>query len=427
MPLPLTVIPIPGPGAEDVLVAPDGRVWTGTADGAIHVHDPATHETTTVTATGGRPLGLENLPDGRILVCDAHRGLLALDPATGDLETLLTEVDGERLLFCNNAAVTADGTIWFSDSSRVWPVEEWKNDLIEHTRTGRLFRRTPDGTVTTVLDQLCFANGVALTAEADAVLVAETGTRTIRRVHLSSDGTPGATTTWVDDLPGHPDNIALGSDGLVWVTVASPTDPALSILQKSPQAVRGMVRRLPERLKPKPKQTARVLALDSTGRTVHDLDFDATQLAPRHGRARARRQGLARQPHAAGDRRRRRPAVAEPLAADPLVDHPRPAVVHLAGLLGPLVARPHREPGVTLRLGVDLGDEQPVGVGEGLGVDLRTARDEHLVGRPGQRHGIRERVRALDVGVVPRRVAGDHDGPPPGQRPADRLERARGP
>ena len=276
MPLPLTVIPIPGPGAEDVLVAPDGRVWTGTADGAIHVHDPATHETTTVTATGGRPLGLENLPDGRILVCDAHRGLLALDPATGDLETLLTEVDGERLLFCNNAAVTADGTIWFTDSSRVWPVEEWKNDLIEHTRTGRLFRRTPDGAVTTVLDQLCFANGVALTAEADAVLVAETGTRTIRRVHLSSDGTPGATTTWVDDLPGHPDNIALGSDGLVWVTVASPTDSALSVLQKSPQAVRGMVRRLPERFKPRPKETARVLALDSTGRTVHDLDFDAT-------------------------------------------------------------------------------------------------------------------------------------------------------
>ena len=108
------------------------------------------------------------------------------------------------------------------------------------------------------------------------MLVAETGTRTIRRVHLSSDGTAGATTTWVDDLPGHPDNIALGSDGLVWVTVASPTDPALSILQKSPQAVRGMVRRLPERLKPKPKKTARILALDSTGRTVHDLDFDAT-------------------------------------------------------------------------------------------------------------------------------------------------------
>ena len=156
-----------------------------------------------------------------------------------------------------------------------------------------------------MLDQLCFANGVALTAEADAVLVAETGTRTIRRVHLDADGTPGATTTWVDDLPGHPDNIALGSDGLVWVTVASPTDKALTAAAEEPSSGARMVRRLPERLKPKPKETARVIAFDSTGRTVHDLDFDADPLAPRDRRARARRQGLARQPDAAGDRRRR--------------------------------------------------------------------------------------------------------------------------
>ena len=274
--LPLTVVPVPGPGAEDVLVAPDGRVWTGTADGAIHVHDPADGTTLTVAATGGRPLGLENLPDGRILVCDAHRGLLALDPVSGALETLLTEVDGDRLLFTNNAAVAADGTIRFSESSRVWPIEEWKNDLIEHTSTGRLFRVTPDGHVETVLDGLCFANGVALTAEHDSVLVAETGTRTIRRVHLHADGSPGESTTWVQDLPGHPDNIARGSDDLIWVTIASPPDRVLPLLQRSPDAVRGLVRRLPERLKPQPKRTARVMALDSVGVVVHDLEFEAT-------------------------------------------------------------------------------------------------------------------------------------------------------
>jgi hypothetical protein len=41
-------------------------------------------------------------------------------------------------------------------------------------------------------------------------------------------------------------------------------------------AFRGMVRRLPEGFKPKPKRTARVVAFDSTGRAVHDLEFDAT-------------------------------------------------------------------------------------------------------------------------------------------------------
>ncbi len=275
MTLPLTVVPVPGPGAEDVLVGADGRVWTGTADGAVHVHDPADGSVTTVAATGGRPLGLEWLPDGRLLVCDAHRGLLALDPVGGAVQTLVSEVDGERLLFTNNAAVQADGTIWFTDSSRRWQIEDWKNDLVEHTCTGRLLRRGPDGAVTTVLDRLCFANGVALLPDEGGVLVAETGTRRISRVALGGNA-PGAVTSWVEDLPGHPDNIALGSDGLVWVTVASPTDPVLSVLQRSPRRVRAVVRRLPERLKPAPRRTARVLGLDATGTVVHDLDFDAS-------------------------------------------------------------------------------------------------------------------------------------------------------
>ena len=228
-----------------------------------------------MAVTGGRPLGLEWLPDGRLLVCDAHRGLLALDPGDGEVETLVTEVDGEHLLFTNNAAVQADGTIWFTDSSRRWQIEDWKNDLVEHTCTGRLLRRGPDGAVSTVLDGLCFANGVALLPDEAGVLVAETGTCRIRRVAL--DGTTaGAATTWVEGLPGHPDNIALGSDGLVWVTVASPTDPVLSVLQRSPRQVRAVVRRLPDRLKPAPRRTARVLALDAGGAVVHDLDFDAS-------------------------------------------------------------------------------------------------------------------------------------------------------
>ena len=277
MPLPLTVIPIPGPGAEDVLVAPDGRVWTGTADGAIHVHDPADRETTTVTATGGRPLGLENLPDGRILVCDAHRGLLALDPATGDLETLLTEVDGERLLFCNNAAVTADGTIWFSDSSRVWPVEEWKNDLIEHTRTGRLLpphprRQRHHRARPAVLRQRRRAHGRGgcRAGRRDRYPHHPAGAPLGRR-HPRARRRRGSRT-----CPGTPTtspSAATAWSGSRWPH--RPTRHSRSC-RRARRPCAAWCDALPERLKPKPKQTARVLALDSTGRTVHDLDFDAT-------------------------------------------------------------------------------------------------------------------------------------------------------
>ncbi|HEY5420416.1 MAG TPA: PQQ-binding-like beta-propeller repeat protein, partial [Marmoricola sp.] len=76
---PLTVVPVPAHGAEDVLVV-DGLVYTGTEDGSIFLLRPDGSRIDRVGQTGGRPLGLELLPDGRLLVADADRGLLALDP-----------------------------------------------------------------------------------------------------------------------------------------------------------------------------------------------------------------------------------------------------------------------------------------------------------------------------------------------------------
>ena len=76
----LTVHPVPSMGAEDVLVGPDGTVFTGTEDGAIWALDPATGSTRRVADTGGRPLGIELLPDGDLLVCDAKRGVLRVSP-----------------------------------------------------------------------------------------------------------------------------------------------------------------------------------------------------------------------------------------------------------------------------------------------------------------------------------------------------------
>ena len=76
----------------------------------------------------------------------------------------------------------------------------------------------------------------------------------------------------VEDLPGYPDNIARGSDGLIWVTIASPRDPLVERLQGGPRWLRRQVTRIPERLQPKPKQTVRVQAYDDSGRLVHDCD-----------------------------------------------------------------------------------------------------------------------------------------------------------
>ena len=46
--------------------------------------------------------------------------------------------------------------------------------------------------------------------------MAETGGRTVVRHWLAGDRA-GGTDLLAEDLPGYPDNIARGSDGLVWV------------------------------------------------------------------------------------------------------------------------------------------------------------------------------------------------------------------
>lgn len=270
----LTVFRVPGHGAEDVLVADDGTVYTATEDGAVHAVDPA-GGVRTIGRTPGRPLGLEHLPDGRLLVCAADAGLLAMDPDTGRVETLATAVDGKPMLVCNNAAVGADGTIWFSDSSQAYPLARWKADFVEGTRTGRLIRRDPDGTLTVLIEGLAFANGVALAPDESFVAVAESGGRTVVRLWLAGERA-GERDLLVQDLPGYPDNIALGSDGLIWVTIASPYDAVVDRLQRAPMLVRRLVTRLPEAVQPKPQRTARAQAYDVEGRLVHDVRADAT-------------------------------------------------------------------------------------------------------------------------------------------------------
>lgn len=272
---PLRVHAVPGHGAEDVLVSDAGLVYTGTEDGVIHELDPATGQVRQVGSTGGRPLGLEWLGDGRMLVCDANRGLLALDLATGDLEVLVSEVAGVPMRFTNNAAVASDGTIYFSDSSRHFGIDRWKADISEDTHSGRLLQRTPDGAVTVLVEGLRFANGVALAADESFVLVAESGGRTLVRRWLS--GTKrGRTDLLADDLPGYPDNIALGTDGLIWVTIATPINAVLELVKRRvPLALRKVLWRLPDAAQPQVARTARVMAFDHEGRLVHDRQLSA--------------------------------------------------------------------------------------------------------------------------------------------------------
>ncbi len=271
-PLGLRRLELSGVGPEDVVLDADGRALVGVSDGRILRIDPVDGVVETIARTGGRPLGLEWCASGRLLVCDSERGLLQVDlEAGGTVTTLVADVDGVPLNFASNVVEASDGTIYFSASSRDFDLDHYLGALLEHRGTGRLFRRDRDGQVQTLLDGLQFANGVALAPDGSCVVVAETGAYRLRRYWLAGPRA-GAHDVLVDNLPGFPDNISLGSDGLVWVTLAAPRDRLLDALLPRPGVLRQLVWLLPERLRPAPKRTVRVVAVSFDGRVVHDLE-----------------------------------------------------------------------------------------------------------------------------------------------------------
>ncbi|BEL07601.1 SMP-30/gluconolactonase/LRE family protein [Actinoplanes sichuanensis] len=259
------LIPTGGTGPEDVVFDENGRVLTGLADGRIVRIDPDSGERTVLADTGGRPLGLHPRAGGGVLVCDHDRGLLAV-ASDGTVDVLVDTVDGAPLTFASNVVEGPDGTIWFTTSSTAWNLDDHLGDVFEHSCTGRLLRRDPDGTVTVLRDGLKFANGLTLTTDGSALLVAETAGYRIRRYGL--DGTESML---VENLPGFPDNLWLGSDGLLWAGIAAPRDALLDRMLPLPGFLRLLVWNLPAAVRPKAVPIAWVMAFDSDGRIVHDL------------------------------------------------------------------------------------------------------------------------------------------------------------
>lgn len=258
----LNVLPVPGHGPEDVLFLEDA-ILTGLDDGRIVKVSLDGWQIEVVADTGGRPLGLENHPDGRVVVCDAEKGLLAVDVASGTVETLVA-AGQHSLRLCNNATVAADGTIYFSDSSQRFDLTHWTADLLEHSGTGRLLRRAPDGAVDVLADGLQFANGVALTDE--FVVFAQTAQYALNRVWLDS----GRVEPWITNMAAFPDNLCTDDEGLVWVAMVSARKPALDGLPARVPALRKAIWTLPEALHPKPDTFIWVRAYDTAGRVVKE-------------------------------------------------------------------------------------------------------------------------------------------------------------
>ncbi|MBI2823523.1 MAG: strictosidine synthase family protein [Planctomycetia bacterium] len=252
-------------GPEDVEVDAQGNIFTGTADGRI-VRVDLEGTATTFATTGGRPIGIAFAPDGNLIVADGFKGLLSIDPA-GAITTLVTKADGVDLGFPDDLDIARDGTIYFSDASSRFGPGEYLYDMLEARPHGRLLRYDPRTLETKVLlPELYFANGIALSQNEDFVLVNETYRFRITRYWLTGEKA-GTSDTFVDNLPGYPDNISSNRQGTFWLALFTVRNETGDWLAPRPMLKRTLAK-LPGFLWPQPQPYAFVVKLDEQGNIV---------------------------------------------------------------------------------------------------------------------------------------------------------------
>ncbi|MFP4392084.1 MAG: SMP-30/gluconolactonase/LRE family protein [Desulfohalobiaceae bacterium] len=249
-------------GPEDIAVDEKGRVYAGTATGLIR-RSTGSGTVETFAETGGRPLGMEFAPDGNLIVADAWKGLLSVD-SQGQVQVLSTGSQDQPFGFTDDLDVASDGTIYFTDASRKFRQPEYILDMLEARPHGRLLRYDPGtGKTKTLMQDLYFANGVALSAEEDFVLVNETYRYRIIRYWLKGPQA-GISEVFMKNLPGFPDNIDSTEDNRFWLAFFTKRNKWLDNLHPYP-LLKSVLSKLPQGLWPDPEPYGFVAELNSQG------------------------------------------------------------------------------------------------------------------------------------------------------------------
>ncbi len=254
---------------EDVALDAQGRIYAGFEDGRIMQLQPDGTQPRVFANTQGRPLGLVFDRAGNLIVTDAIKGLLSVSPA-GEIKVLATESEGVKFGCLNDLDVAADGTIYFTEASNKYPMAQFSTDILEHQPNGRLMAFDPQTQKPrTLLRGLYFANGVAVSADQSFVLVAETGKYRVQRLWLK-EPKEGMVDTFIDNLPGFPDGISANGSGKFWLALVTPRQTVFDKVLPHP-FLRKMIFRLPKFFQPAPQRYSFVVALDSQGRVVDNL------------------------------------------------------------------------------------------------------------------------------------------------------------
>ena len=145
-----------------------------------------------------------------------------------------------------------------------------------HRPLGRLLVYDPTTKeTTTLLSNLYFANGVAVSPDGEFVLVNETSAYRVTKYWLKGEKT-GQSEMIMENLPGFPDGISSNGKGIYWIALPAKRKEIIDNLAGKP-FIRKVVLRLPESIQPSPDRHGFVLGIDGNGQVIHNLQDPSSE------------------------------------------------------------------------------------------------------------------------------------------------------
>jgi gluconolactonase len=210
---------------EGPVLMPNGDVCCVDIPGGRILRVSPPGEWSVVCAYDGWPNGMKLLPDGRLLVADARRGLVRIDPASGSCEDMLTHAITQGFLGLNDLQVTVDGAVWFTDQGQTGL----------HDPSGRVYR-WHQGELRCVLDRLPSPNGLRVSADGSELYVAVKRDNSVWRAPLTASLQPIKVGRFASfHGPTGPDGIHIDQRGLLWVCL--PGADAVWVLNRKAEVI----------------------------------------------------------------------------------------------------------------------------------------------------------------------------------------------
>ncbi len=191
----------------------EGRLWFSDMHSrVIQALDPTTGDVETIVEVDGQPSGLGWRPDGTMLVVSMlDRRLLAF--VDGGLREV-ADLSAVAPSHCNDMVVDADGNAYVGNFG--FDLHDPEADQCTTT----LALVTADGDVRVVADELFFPNGAVITDDGSTLVVGESFGGCLTAFDIEVDGSLSGRREWARVHGSVPDGICLDRDGAIWM--ASP-------------------------------------------------------------------------------------------------------------------------------------------------------------------------------------------------------------